>query len=221
MRKIALFAAAALILSLLLCGCGGTETKDSSLLQEGLEVADLMREMAESEEYLAASTGSAELRKKIDEALEESYTDEEPEAVYELKISPEDIISAAAGGDGGDMSPELRAALTARGSAALASHINARGGAELLAAASLCMAEKSFVNTEFSGSTVYLYMFENSVPVMVSFTAGDDGAVTATGSFILTEDFRPENEADVEAYFDRLPVEAEKIENLTAPEWEN
>ena len=47
---------------------------------------------------------------------------------------------------------------------------------------------------------------------MVTFIAGDDGAVSASGSFIFNENFKTESAEAIEQFFDGISVEVQEIE---------
>ena len=110
------------------------------------------------------------------------------------------------------MSDTLKEYVTSRAQATVATQINAAGGASMIAASSVCTAGKTFVNKELKENTVYLYTFESGTPVMVSFLVGEDGAVSASGSFIFNEDFKTDTEEDMEQFFSEFGVEVERIE---------
>ena len=87
------------------------------------------------------------------------------------------------------MSDRLRSFMEERIQAAIATEINAAGGAMLLAASSICTASKTFVCQELTENAIYLYTYGDGVPAAVSFLRGEDGSVSATASFLLDESF--------------------------------
>lgn len=60
-------------------------------------------------------------------------------------------------------------------------------GAAYAAAASIYSASKTFVNSNVTENAIYLYVYENGCPVMLHVIAGEGGAATATGTFILDQ----------------------------------
>ena len=41
---------------------------------------------------------------------------------------------------------------------------------------------------EITADTIYLYTFENAVPVAVSFTVGEGNTISASGTFLIAEE---------------------------------
>lgn len=59
---------------------------------------------------------------------------------------------------------------------------------------------------------IYLYTYENGNPVAVTFIAGEDGAVSASGTFVICDALTFESAEDVEAFFEEVEVEVEVTE---------
>ena len=184
------------ILTALLAGCG---TKAPDLYEKGIEVITLMQEMAENETYLDACTASPEIRGALQGVGHRNPA--EPTGVWEITI-PEAKLPGMEGV--GEMSPELKQYMRNRAYGTLASQINAMGGVQALAASNLCTGSVSFLNPGFQGNTLYLYLYENAAPVLVAFSAENDGIVGAAGTFLLNPDFAPENGEDVQTFFGEL-----------------
>ena len=85
------------------------------------------------------------------------------------------------------------------------------GGAEQLAAASICTAGKVFASDELEENAIYLYTYENAVPAAVSFSRGEDGTVSATGVLVLYDGFPAGDTPEVEQFLAELGVEVEEV----------
>ena len=203
-----------------LCACGGSragtqDAGDISLYDRGLAVMELMAEMTESEAYIGLTTANDGIRAIIQNDLAGEH--EEPEAVYFISI-PEEQLRAwwdlAEMEETGEMSQELWTFLRQRILASVPSVINGMAGVEELAAANACMAQKTFAVKNEMQDVTYLYVYEDAAPAAVTFTAGEDGTVSASGTFLLQNEFSCGSAAEIEAFFEGIGVEAEVGEIL-------
>lgn len=186
MRKYMTIIPAALV-TLVLCGCGNAAAKDSSLYTQGLDVANLVVQAAQSDAYLDQLSGNSSLREILEDAAQGDYST--PKAVYELRFSSLPEVS--------DTLPEpLATALHQQLLPTMISQLNAAAGAETLAAASVCTMTKTFVSSDATDDTLYLYQYEAGFPIAVIFTPGEDGAVSASGCFLLCPDFPHQGTAE-------------------------
>ena len=200
MKKLLCIVCAALLL-LSLCACGKTEV---SLCDRGMEVIGLMSTAIRSEEYLDLMSASPSLREKIDAAAAGDYT--VPQAVYAITF-PGNALDGI-----GPVPEELKDLVSDRMISALAAQINAAGGAETLATATICTVGKTFVSTELAEDSIYLYVFSNGCPVAVTFTTGEDHTVSATSNIILYEDFPCENVEELQEFLGEFA----KVTEITA-----
>lgn len=230
-RYFALLLALALVL---LAGCSGGQRVESSsaageqnfsqngepaqdapvksLREHGQELVSLMGEMAGSEEYVDLYTGSDEIGEILSAAGEGDFS--APTAVYRVLV-PESALGqyGLMGADSLDgFSPELQKSLKARTVSSLPTLINSMGGANILAAASVCTANKTFRSTEVPGNgLIYLYLYENAVPAAVVFLPGEDGTVSASGMLILYDGFQVESADDLSGLLGELGAEVSEI----------
>lgn len=200
----------AMVMAAMLSACGvtegTTEKSNSSAYQKGLEVVALLNEMVQNETYVQLYTASTEIQEIVETVAAGDYT--EPSAVYQILLSGESLstLAEAMGGNASmdGMSPELTRAVEQKLIGAVISQINAMGGATNLAAMSVCTAGKTFVNEEISEDLIYLYVYEDAAPAAVTFVRGDEGTVSATGTFLLSEDLNTESEQTVSEFFSEL-----------------
>lgn len=186
MRKYMTIILAALV-TLVLCGCGNAAAKDSSLYTQGLDVANLVVQAAQSDAYLDQLSGNSSLREILEDAAQGDYS--APKAVYELRFSSLPVET--------DTLPEpLATALHQQLLPTLISQLNAAAGAETLAAASVCTMSKTFVASGVADDTLYLYQYEAGFPIAVIFTPGEGGAVSAKGCFLLCPDVPQQGTAE-------------------------
>ena len=177
----------AVLVTLALCGCSNAAPKERSLYTQGLDVANLVVQAAQSEAYLDQVSVSSPLREIVKNAVQGDYSS--PKAVYELRFSSRPVET--------DTLPEpLAKAFRQRLLPTLVSQLNATAGAETLAAASVCTMGKTFVASNVTQDTLYLYQYETGCPIAVNFTPGEGGAVSASGCFLLCPDFPRQGTAE-------------------------
>lgn len=206
MKKKILVMISLLAVCAVLFGCGSDiPPNETSLYDEGLKISSLMSEMASSEEYLSALTGNDEIKSLLSGAA--ASEPDSPKAVYEINMSDEAFLDLLGVENTENMSEALKDSLTAKGYAAIAPQINAAVGVNNLAASSLCTAGTSFVNSEFSGSTLYMYVYKDGAPVIVSFSEGENHAVSASGCFDLGNAFSAETQEEIQDYFSGFGAE--------------
>lgn len=232
-RCLALLLALALVL---LAGCSGAERAPSStaageedfsqngepaqdapvksLLEHGQELAALMGEMAKSEAYIDLYTANDEIGEILSAAGEGDFS--APAAVYSIRF-PESALGRLLELSGlldslDGLSDELRESVRAKLVSSLPTLINGMGGANVLAAASVCTAGKTFRSAEVSGNgLIYLYLYENAVPAAVVFQPGEDGTVSASGMLILYDGFRAESPDDLSGLLGELGADVSEI----------
>lgn len=198
-----------LVLTLIFCACGNTVSSEKSLYDQGLDIIALMDEAVRSDDYLNLLTSSDTLRTTIQEITKGNYTT--PSAVYSIRF-PEDALFQFSGVAAPEhLSESLLAYLNHRLLPATVTQLNAAGGVEKLSASSVCAISKAFVNSTLTEDTLYLYTYETGFPVSVAFTPGENGAVSATGTFLLLADFPCTSVEDIAAFFGGIPVEISQI----------
>lgn len=197
----------ALLMALLMLGltaCGS----ETSLYAHGLDVVQMLSEMAQSEECIGLYTADAAIGSLVQEIGEQDHW--APKAVYAISVTDENL-SAMAELDGMELSDELKAYLKQRTLSTLVPQINAQSGVEALAAASICTAGKTFVSKDAESDVIYIYAYENAVPTAVTFTVGEDGAVSASGVFIMNENFTCGSAEEIENFFSDISVEVTEV----------
>ena len=108
------------------------------------------------------------------------------------------------------MSEKVKKIVSDKTIASLATQINAMGGAENLAATTVCTAGKTFVSDELQEACVWIYVFEDGFPVAVTFTAGEDSTVSASAMIISCDGFPSESAQEIEEFLGGA-VKAEDI----------
>lgn len=217
------------ILAVMLCACAGTkkaangetnstETEEKSLYEQGLDVVALMTEMVQSEDYVSMMTSSAEMQELALEVGDGDYTT--PAKVYKIAI-PEDYLNSLLTGvleEEQDilsgMSDSLYDYLNQKMTMSMANQISAQSGVNALALSSVLTVSKTFVSKELQKDSLYLYTFDNGYPVLVSFSMGEGGAVTATGNFLIDTKWAFESIEDVKEMLGEMYFVAEDIEEV-------
>lgn len=94
----------------------------------------------------------------------------------------------------------------------LMTQINGMSGVENLAASSVCTVGKTFVNENANEDVIYLYTYEEAKPIAVTFTVGEDNAVSATGVFVMYEGFTCDSMEDIKSFFSDIAVEVAELQ---------
>ena len=205
-RKIFIVLLIGLLLMTILTSCNET-TK--SLVDCGEDVISLMTEMVDSENYRLLYNLPAAYDKTISNLRNGNYS--KSSAVYELSISEDDLFELINTNiDKESFSEDLYKNVCSSAYISFASLINQKGGVEAMSISTAFSAQKSFVNKEMDANKVYLYVFENGCPILITFVAGEDGSFRAVGYFIINDTFVTDDEYSIiESY------KASGINNVT------
>lgn len=175
---------------------------NKSLYAHGMDIIALMEEMVQSDYYLDVMSGSSELKTMASDIAKGDYTS--VKAVYKVTIPSFDKLLALLDEDFGgfsELSPGLQEHLNNRSAYTFLSQINATEGVNALAISSVLTAGKVFVNGTLTENTMYLYTFESGYPIAICFSKGVDGAVSANGTFLLSQSLSCETAEDIETFF--------------------
>ncbi len=207
---IAVVSAAALMLGLGACNNNSSGGETKSLYSQGLELVGMMSELTKSEDYVNVYTPNEDIKNIIAEIGNNDYS-VAPKAVYSISISEDDLAALSELNGINNLSDELKDVLSRKTLGAVITQINGMSGVDNLAAASLCTVGKTFVNENVTEDTIYLYTYENALPVAVTFAVGDDFSVSANGVFVMYEDFTCSSAAEIENFFSEIAVEAKEV----------
>ncbi|MDE6419222.1 MAG: hypothetical protein K2K87_01695 [Lachnospiraceae bacterium] len=198
----------AFVLSLSACGKHESNAETKSLYAQGLEIVQLMTEMTQ---YADVYTTSSEMQSVIQNLGAGDYTT--PKAVYAISVADENVaVMAELMGLGLDRaSEELKSYFMQKVLGSFMVQINARSGADNLAAASICTIEKTFVNENVNENVIYLYTYENAVPAAVTFLVGEDHAISASGVFVVYDEFSCDSADEIKSLFLGIPVEVTEV----------
>ena len=108
-------------------------------------------------------------------------------------------------------SEELKSYLMQRVMASLMSQINAMSGVDNLAASSVCTVGKTFVSENATENVIYLYVYEGTAPVAVTFTLCEDHTVSATGTFIFNDGINCGSSEEIQKAFGDISVEVNVV----------
>ena len=201
MKKIfSFFAVLVLIFSLSACqrtpDTTNSGSKTGNLADDGMKVISLMNEMLNNDEYgLMVLSNYSKYVEIINAVRRGNYS--QPTAVYELKMDIRMVIGA--GRDG--FSEALDRYVDSMANASVASYINSAESIDGVAVSSLFSANVAFVDESVKEDAMYLYVFEDGYPIFVNFTCGEDGAVRASGSFIMNIQLYPDSADNIEQFF--------------------
>ena len=198
-----------IILGLAACGAVKEVQESKSLYAHGLDVVSMLSEMTRSESFIGIYTANSEIKDIILALGEHPY--DTPAAVYAITI-PEDVLMGMAElSNLGDASEELKSYLTQRVMASLMSQINAMSGVENLAASSVCTVGKTFVSESTTENVIYIYAYEDTAPVAVTFTLGEDHTVSASGTFIFYDGFTCGSAEEIQGVFSDIAVNVTEV----------
>ncbi|MBR3824486.1 MAG: hypothetical protein IKJ39_04730 [Lachnospiraceae bacterium] len=198
---------AVLLLTLIfaLTGCG----EKKRLVDHGMEVVELIEEAINSKEYVMIYSASEQITRVIEEVAEGDFS--ELEAVYSIRIDEDDLLEMA-DVDLDDMPESLQKVMKSKMAGSVANMINAWSGAEKLATSSIISMGKTFAFKEEVENQIYLYIFEDAKPIMVSFVAGEDKTVSAGGTVIFADDFECDSADDVEDLLREYDADVEEVD---------
>ncbi len=212
MRKLTviLLMAMILVIAIALCACGGGNASNGkSLYDHGLDVISLMSEASGSEEYVGAYTGNPEIMEIIHVISEGDYA--EPKAVYSMTASEENLLAMLGVENISEISEELKVTLTNRALGAFTTQINGYSGVSELAASSVLTMGKTFVDSSLEENVIYIYIYENAVPVAVTFIKGEDSSVSASGTFVMYDAFTGVSAEEIETALSVFDVEVDVV----------
>lgn len=196
-----------LILSLTACG---SKKEQSSLYEQGLEVVNLMNEMADSQSYVQMFTGNTQIGEVIQSNTNGDYS--KPQAVYEVVLQKDNYQGLLGNEDTQTaMSDKLERITEKKVNASLITQMNAYGGSENLAASTICTAGISFVNSKVKEDVIYIYVYENTAPVAVVFLQEGNDIVSANGTFMFGEELMNLTEESISQLFEGLYVTVQQV----------
>ena len=201
--------ALAMALSFSACGSNKDHAETKSLYAQGLEVVQLMAEMTNTEAYIDIHTGDSAIKDIIQSISNGDYS--APKAVYAISITDENLTAMAELGNLDNASEELKSVLMQRVLGSLIPQINGMSGVENLAASSVCTVGKTFVDENATENAIYLYTYENATPVAVTFTVGEDQAVSASGVFVMYDGFTCGSAYEIKSFFSDITVEVKEV----------
>ena len=208
-KAIAFVLVLVIILGLAACGAVKEVQESKSLYAHGLDVVSMLSEMTRSESFIGIYTANSEIKDIILALGEHPY--DTPAAVYAITI-PEDVLMGMAElSNLGDASEELKSYLTQRVMASLMSQINAMSGVENLAASSVCTVGKTFVSENATENVIYIYVYEDTDPVAVTITLGEDHTVSASGTFIFYDGFTCGSAEEIQSVFSDIAVNVTEL----------
>lgn len=201
---------AVLVAVLVLSSCGNSKSnpETKSLYTQGLEVIQLMTEIIKTKEYIN-TIATDSLKPIIQELADEDYST--PKAVYSISASDKELVKLTEFNGFDSIPDNLKPFISSKLNNSLINMINNRGGIEDVAVASICSAGKTFVNENVSGNILYLYTYDDTVPIAVAFTTGDDNSVSANGVFVMNNEFKCNSADEIKNSFNHITVEVTEI----------
>lgn len=207
-KKILVVLFVILILSLTACG---SKKEQVSLYERGLEVVDLLDEMADSQSYVQMFTGNTQISEVIQSNTNGDYS--KPQAVYEVVLQKDNYQGLLGNEDTQiAMSDELERIMEKKVNASLITQMNAYGGSENLAASTICTTDIFFVNSEIKEDVIYIYVYENTAPVAITFLQEGNDIVSANGTFMFGEELMNLTKESISQLLEGLYVTVQEVE---------
>ena len=207
-KRIIIILTAVIIFGMTACG---TKKEQVSLYEQGLEVVALMDEMADSQSYVQMFTGNTQISELIQSNTNGDYS--KPQVVYEVMLQKDNYQGLLENEETQTtMSDELKGIISKKVNASVITQLNAYGGSENLAASTICTAGVSFVNSEVKEDVIYIYVYENTAPVAITFLQEGNDIVSANGTFLFGEELTNLTEESISQLFEGLYVTVQEVE---------
>jgi hypothetical protein len=163
-------------------------TANVSLYDRGLSLVQEMNVLINDENYRKMVGVSAELESTVLELAGMDYT--QPKAVYKVTNLDDylELLMYMSEVDENSFKGEVKEYTDRKIAENLGNTVMSMlSGTSALAASSLVKKTDLFVDASVTEPLVYVYIFDESYPVFVSFIPGEDGAVSATGTYVIVD----------------------------------
>lgn len=208
------------VMTLCLAACGSEakeddekdKKSDKTLYEHGLDVIELMVEATRNEAYMEIFSTSEDIAEVLSAIGEGDY--EEPDEVLAVTGGADAFADLLSLNDIDGLSKDLDKNLNNRVFGSVITQLNARAGSMALAASSICSMGKTFVDEDVEENVLYIYIYEDANAVAVTFIPGEDGAVSAGGTFIMDKNFKDELEdlEELEEECEELGLNIEEVD---------
>lgn len=201
-----------MVMAASLTACGGSQAKEkqgNSLYEQGLGMVSKMAEMTQSETYISLYTDNQQVAEVVQEIGKGDFS--EPETVYSIAIPEESLAALLEAGELEDIPTELSDVVMDKLLGSWITYINGRSGSVSLVASSVCSMEKTFVNKAVTENAIYIYTYEDATPIGITFIAGENGAISAKGFFIMNEEFTSESVEEIKSFLGDEKIEIKEV----------
>ena len=187
-----------------------------SLVEHGMDLIALIQDMVSDNVYATIYMGSSQaVTDEIAKLGEGDYS--APQAVYKVTVpNLAAFLDATITANGGanTLSEPLKEYMRSRMILTVASMVNNMYGSAAIAAATICTAAGTFVSDELTENMLYVYVFENAHPILITFFQGEDSTVSATAMPLFAELSGSATTDDVKALFSNKGFEivVEKVD---------
>lgn len=174
---------AILAVSVLATGCGAnTNVSMVSLYDKGIKMAQMMDKMAEDDTYFTLFSANDGLKQIAQEMGKQDYTT--PKKVYAITGAGDIVLKMA------DLPKDetLQRVIEQKTSSAWTTQVNAIQGSEFLATTSILMYDESFVYDGLKVPTTYLYMYDGTYSISITYIPYEQNVVKATASFVKADE---------------------------------
>ena len=185
-------------------------SNDSTTLEAyGLQLTQQMRQLAHDSCYIAYAVHAEKIKSLVESIGKQAY--DKPRKVFRLRHlhtqKADELLS---------QSSATKPIIIDRLLRSIPAQLNAQGGADLLAATSLLIAEDAFLYAGLKEYTFYLYLYEGRYQSLVLYRPGKSHIVLAHASFIAHQRLEEaETAEDVKRFFaEMLEMPEVEVEEL-------
>jgi len=206
----------ATILALIL-SCAGCQLKKKSvsLYEEAITISEKIGVLTKDEDYVMLFTGSNNLEDRISEIAEQDFT--KPKAVYRITGINESTMMFMKEELNHILKEETEEIFKERFAASICNQINARNGADFMAATSILSVRDAFYNNELKDTEIFLCVYDEDYGTMTAFTPYDGGIVDASSTIVMMEGLsKAASEDEVKSIIQNIrgmsDIKVEKVE---------
>ncbi len=164
------------------------------LLKHGLQLTQLMQQLANDSAYIAYATQAKGIKPLIASIRKQSYS--HPRKVFvirHLQTDKKDWLS---------QSSRTKPLIIDRLLRTIPTRLNAQSGSNVLATTSLLFAEDVFLYQGLNEYTLYLYLYEGNCHSMVLYRPAKNNIVQASASFVIHKELdNLKTATDVKQFF--------------------
>ena len=197
-----------ILILMLFTSCSGSPKSLNSCVKE---VISLMSEMVRSEEYRSLYNLTPAFDDQINKLREGDYS--KVSKTYEISVPMEELVGVEINRE--DFSEELYQYICSSAYSSFATRINQEGNSSVaLAVSSVFTAYKTYTDKNMNESKIYLYVFENGYPIVISLAENGEDTFKVVGHFIINDEFVTDDEISIKESCEKLRINGVSVKKL-------